>query len=212
MKNSQARTGQFVLKKYGHWHRFGGEKRMQHSFCHINLIQEKSEWEIASKMAGVQSFQQMEIKFYDELNERVGRVVNVCQELPQTLDDKEFVLRSTEQSWAFIGIVLDVKSQETQHGKRIITVRGNQLQIDSHQRDVAVRNWSCVTRCAIRIRIRCWSFLLTLHVEALRCEIHCGDEFQVNWKTSPLRGHRAQIASTKRQGTWSCGTLALSWS
>ena len=38
------------------------------------------------------------IKFHDELNETVGTVDSVCQELSRTLDDKELALRSTVQS------------------------------------------------------------------------------------------------------------------
>ena len=40
----------------------------------------------------------MEIRFHDELNETVGRVDSVCQELSRTLDDKDFALWSTVQS------------------------------------------------------------------------------------------------------------------
>ena len=44
----------------------------------------------------IQSWQQMEIKFHDELNETVGTVDSVCQELSRTLDDVDFALRSTK--------------------------------------------------------------------------------------------------------------------
>ena len=46
----------------------------------------------------IHSCQQMDIKFHDELNETVGRVDSVCQELSRTLDDEDFASRSTVQS------------------------------------------------------------------------------------------------------------------
>ena len=46
-------------------------------------------------LGAIQSCQQMEIKFHDELNETVGTVDSVCQELSRTLDDVDFALRST---------------------------------------------------------------------------------------------------------------------
>ena len=46
----------------------------------------------------IQSCEQMEIKFHDELNETVGRVDSVCQELSRTLDDKDSALWSAVQS------------------------------------------------------------------------------------------------------------------
>ena len=33
------------IKEFNHWNRFEGNKRMQYSFCQVNLIQEQSEWE-----------------------------------------------------------------------------------------------------------------------------------------------------------------------
>ena len=47
----------------------------------------------------IQSFQHLEVKFHDELNETVGRVGTVSVKSSwRTLDDNEFVLRSTVQS------------------------------------------------------------------------------------------------------------------
>ena len=35
-------------QEFSHWNRFGGNRRMQYSFCRINLIQRKGEWESTS--------------------------------------------------------------------------------------------------------------------------------------------------------------------
>jgi hypothetical protein len=58
-------------------------------------LEVKSQEILRTMMLGLE---QMEIKFRDEMNETVGRVDSVCQELSRTLDDKDFALRSTVQS------------------------------------------------------------------------------------------------------------------